>query len=214
MPSASDVEPTQTVDPVAGLEAAVLDAAAELADGKRPDNARLSRPPKPDFGDYSSNAPMLLAPLLSQPPREVAGHLGELVTKRLGDDLDRVDVAGPGFLNLFLSEQGSRQPLAQPAAAGNDYGRAPPGEPERIQVEFVSANPTGPANAATGRHAAFGDSLARILEFAGHDVQREYYVNDYGGQGRRFGGSIPGRARGGGPGRGGYQGGYVDDPAP
>jgi arginyl-tRNA synthetase len=204
-------EVTTTVDPVADLQQAVLDAAAELSGGKRPDNARLSRPPKPDFGDYSSNAPMLLAPLLSQPPREVAGRLGELVTKHLGDDLDRVEVAGPGFLNLFMSEQWFRQALAKTAAAGDDYGRAAPDQPERIQVEFVSANPTGPANAATGRHAAFGDSLARILEFAGHDVQREYYVNDYGGQVRRFGESIQARARGEDPPEDGYQGDYVID---
>ena len=199
----------ETTDPVADLHEAVLDAAAELTDGKRPDAARLSRPPKPDFGDYSSNAPMLLAPLLSQPPREVAGRLGELVTKRLGDDLARVDVAGPGFLNLFMSEQWFRHALAKISAAGDDYGRGSPSHPERIQVEFVSANPTGPANAATGRHAAFGDSLARILAFAGHDVQREYYVNDYGGQVRRFGESIKARARGEQPPEDGYQGEYV-----
>jgi arginyl-tRNA synthetase len=199
----------KTTDPVAELQEAVLDAAAELTDGKRPDAARLSRPPKPDFGDYSSNAPMLLAPLLSQPPREVAARLGELVTKRLGDDLARVDVAGPGFLNLFMSEQWFRQALAKIASAGDDYGRGSPDEPERVQVEFVSANPTGPANAATGRHAAFGDSLARILAFAGHDVQREYYVNDYGGQVRRFGESIKARARGEAPPEDGYQGDYV-----
>ncbi|MEA2484774.1 MAG: arginyl-tRNA synthetase [Thermoleophilaceae bacterium] len=201
----------QTADPVAELQEAVLDAAAELADAKRPDNARLSRPPKPDFGDYSSNAPMLLAPLMSQAPREVAGRLGEAVTKRLGDDLERADVAGPGFLNLYMSEQWFRQALARIASAGDDYGRASPDQPERIQVEFVSANPTGPANAATGRHAAFGDSLARILQFAGHDVQREYYVNDYGGQVRRFGESIQARARGEEPPEDGYQGEYVAD---
>src|SRR4051812_43749547 len=144
----------QRTDPVAELQEAVLDAAAELTDGKRPDGARLSRPPKPDFGDYSSNAPMLLAPSLGQPPREVAERLGELVTKRLGDDLARADVAGPGFLNLFMSEQWFRQALGKIASAGDDYGRGSPDQPERIQVEFVSANPTGPANAATGRHAA------------------------------------------------------------
>ncbi len=83
--------------------------------------------------------------------------------------------------------------------------------PERIQVEFVSANPTGPANAATGRHAAYGDSLARILDFAGHDVQREYYVNDYGSQVRRFGESIKARARGEDAPEDGYQGEYVID---
>src|SRR4051794_12661572 len=210
MPSASDVEPTQTVDPVADLEAAVLDAAAELAgEGRRPTNARLSRPPKPDFGDYSSNAPMLLAPLLSEPPRAVAEKLGVLVTERLGPDLQRVEVAGPGFLNLFMSESWFRRSLAATTSSGDDYGRGAPTQPERVQVEFVSANPTGPANAATGRHAAFGDSLARILAFAGHDVQRKYYVNDYGGQVRRFGESIKARARGEDPPDDGYQGDYV-----
>src|SRR3954452_3173554 len=127
-----------TTDPVAELQEAVLGAAAELTDGKRPDGARLGRPPKPDFGDYSSNAPMLLAPSLGQPPREVAERLGELVTKRLGDDLARADVAGPGFLNLFMSEQWFRQALARIAAAGDHYGRGSPDQPERVQVEFVS----------------------------------------------------------------------------
>jgi arginyl-tRNA synthetase len=201
-----------TLDPIADLEQAVLDAAAELvADGKRPEAARLSRPPKPDFGDYSSNVPMLLAPILGEPPRGVAERLGEIVTKRLGDDLDRAEVAGPGFLNLFMSEAWFRQALARTASAGDDYGRGSPDQPERIQVEFVSANPTGPANAATGRHAAYGDSLGRILSFAGHDVQREYYVNDYGGQVRRFGASIKARARGEDPPKDGYQGDYVTE---
>jgi arginyl-tRNA synthetase len=154
---------------------------------------------------------MLLAPLLGQPPRAVAEQLGELVTKRLGADLERVEVAGPGFLNLFMSTAWFRRALTAAASAGDDYARGHPVSPERIQVEFVSANPTGPANAATGRHAAYGDSLARILAFAGHDVQREYYVNDYGGQVRRFGESIKARARGEDPPEDGYQGEYVID---
>jgi arginyl-tRNA synthetase len=209
-PTPSDL--TETIDPVADLENAVLDAAAELAgEGRRPDSARLSRPPKPDFGDYSSNAPMLLAPLLGEPPRAVAEKLGTLVTERLGADLDRADVAGPGFLNLFMSDPWFRRALAATSGAGEDYGRGHPTETEKIQVEFVSANPTGPANAATGRHAAYGDSLARILSFAGHDVQREYYVNDFGGQVRRFGESIRARARGEEPAEDGYQGEYVID---
>jgi arginyl-tRNA synthetase len=207
MTAPSEVKPT--ADPVADLVQAVEDAAADVADGRRPDGARLSRPPKPEFGDYSSNAPMLLAPLLKESPRQVAEKLGEAVTKRLGDDLDRSEVAGPGFLNLFMSDNWFRQALAKSAAAGDEFGRAQPDKPERIQVEFVSANPTGPANAATGRHAAYGDSLARILSFAGHDVQREYYVNDYGGQVRRFGESIQARARGEEPPEDGYQGEYV-----
>ena len=206
----SDVEPQLTTDPIADLERAVLDAAAELAgDGRQPSNARLSRPPKPDFGDYSSNAPMLLAPLLGDQPRKVAERLGELVSDRLQQDLERVEVAGPGFLNLFMSDAWFRRALAAAASAGDDYGRHRPEQPERIQVEFVSANPTGPANAATGRHAAYGDSLARILSFAGNEVEREYYVNDYGSQVQLFGASIKARARGEEPRADGYQGEYV-----
>jgi arginyl-tRNA synthetase len=205
-------EPKSTVDPVADLAEAVLDAAGELAgEGRRPTAARLSRPPKADFGDYSSNAPMLLAPLLGEPPRAVAERLGAIVAERLGGALDRVDVAGPGFLNLFMSDGWFRGSLAAAAGAGEDYGRGSPDQPERVLVEFVSANPTGPANAATGRHAAYGDSLARILSFAGHEVEREYYVNDYGSQVRRFGESIQARARGEEPPEDGYQGEYVGE---
>jgi arginyl-tRNA synthetase len=202
----------ETVDPVADLDNAVLDAAAELAgEGRRPTGARLSRPPKPDFGDYSSNAPMLLAPLMGEPPRAVAEKLGALVTERLGADLERVEVAGPGFLNLFMSDAWFRQALTSTGRAEDGFGRGRPAVREKIQVEFVSANPTGPANAATGRHAAYGDSLARILTFAGHDVQREYYVNDHGGQVGRFGASIRARARGEELPEDGYQGEYVLD---
>jgi arginyl-tRNA synthetase len=198
-------------DPIGDVAEAVCDAAAELADGKRPTAARLERPPKPDFGDYSSNAPMLLAPLLGEPPRQVAERLGTLVADRLGADLDRAEVAGPGFLNLFMSDSWFRRALSAAAASGDCYGRGTPDAPERILVEFVSANPTGPANAATGRHAAYGDSLARILDYAGHTVEREYYVNDYGSQVERFGLSIQARARGEEPPEDGYQGAYVAD---
>src|SRR2546423_11781210 len=108
-----------TTDPVADLEHAVLDAAAELGgNGRRPDNARLSRPPKPDFGDYSSNSPMLLAPLIGEPPRAMAERLGELITKRLGDDLPRAEVAGPRLLKLLLSQALVRPTPAQMAAPG------------------------------------------------------------------------------------------------
>lgn len=200
-------------DPVAEVAAAVLAAAAELAgDGTRA-GAKLDRPPKAEFGDYSSNVPMLLAPIMRQPPREVAEQLAERVRGRLGGALEHAEVAGPGFLNLFMSHEWYRAAVAAAVAAGHDLGRGRPRTPERILVEFVSANPTGPPNAATGRHAAYGDSLARILEFAGHAVEREYYVNDYGSQVRRFGESIAARARGEEPPEDGYQGAYVGDVA-
>ena len=209
MSTQSDVD--HLTDPVADLDRAVLLAAAELSESAAPTGARLSRPPKPEFGDYSSNVPMLLAPALKDSPRAVAERLSAALTERLGAELERVEVAGPGFLNLFMSEAWFRRAVAAVLDAGDDYGGGHPQQPERVQVEFVSANPTGPANAATGRHAAYGDSLARILSFAGHDVQREYYVNDYGSQVQRFGESIRARARGEEPPEDGYQGDYVTD---
>ena len=107
-------------------------------------------------------------------------------------------MAGPGFLNLFLSDAWFRHALEGLREQGDRFGAGvvPPAERERILVEFVSANPTGPLTAAGGRHAAYGDSLARVLEFAGHEVEREYYVNDYGTQIELFGRSIAARMRG------------------
>ena len=139
---------------------------------------------------------MLLAPRAGVPPREVAGRLAEQLEQRLGTALERVEVAGPGFLNLFMSDAWLVATLGHVIAAGDGFGGGGAQTVERVNVEFVSANPTGPMTAAGGRHAAYGDSLARLLEFSGHDVTREYYINDIGGQVRRFGESIQARARG------------------
>jgi arginyl-tRNA synthetase len=196
-------------DPVSTLRAALAEAAADLRGAPVPDLPQVSRPPKPDFGDYSTNAAMLLAPVLGEPPRAVAERLGGIVGDRLSEQVARVDVAGPGFLNLFMSDAWCRDALGHVLAAGDEYGSNPALEPERILVEFVSANPTGPITVASGRHAAFGDSLARVLEFAGHNVEREYYVNDAGTQIQRFGESIKARARGEEPPEDGYKGDYV-----
>jgi arginyl-tRNA synthetase len=198
-----------SADPVADVAGAVLASAGELAGNGASSGAKLDRPPKAEFGDYSSNAPMLLAPALRQPPREVAAQLADRVRGRLGDALERAEVAGPGFLNLFMSDEWYRAAVAAAVEAGADYGRGRPDHSERVIVEFVSANPTGPPNAATGRHAAYGDSLARILAFAGHEVAREYYVNDTGSQIERFAQSIQARARGEDPPEDGYHGEYV-----
>ncbi|HEX8068020.1 MAG TPA: arginine--tRNA ligase [Thermoleophilaceae bacterium] len=201
---------TRSTDPIGELAATVRSAAEELGGGSpAAASARLERPPRPDFGDFSSNAPMLLAPALGEPPRSVAERLGELVRERMDGGLERVEVAGPGFLNLFLSGSWFRGALSGALAAGDGYGGGLVASPERVQVEFVSANPTGPITVASGRHAAWGDSLARILELAGHDVDREYYVNDHGSQVLRFGESIQARARGGEPPEDGYRGDYV-----
>ncbi len=199
---------SSVADPLGELHAAVAAVASDLR-GSTVELPDLGRPPKPEFGDYSTNAAMLLAPELGQPPRAIAEQLAERLGTVLGDQLERIEIAGPGFLNLFVSDRWLRGSLARIGEAGERFGSGPASE--RVLVEFVSANPTGPITVAAARHAAYGDSLCRILELAGHSVEREYYVNDYGSQVRRFGESLIARARGEQPPEDGYQGGYVTE---
>lgn len=197
--------------PLSRLRADVLAASEAVAggDGAPRTPPTLERPKKSGFGDYATNAAMLLAPLAGAPPRDVAARLAEDLGTRLGPALDHVDVAGPGFLNLFMSDAWCVQVLAHVLAAGDGYGGGRADPAQRIDVEFVSANPTGPMTAAGARHAAYGDALARLLEFSGHDVTREYYINDFGSQIRRLGASIQARARRADVPEGGYEGEYV-----
>jgi arginyl-tRNA synthetase len=197
--------------PLAELRDAVDAAAGAVAgsDGGGRPRPTLERPKKTGLGDYATNAAMLLAPAVRSPPRDVAARLAEELQARLGAALDRVEIAGPGFLNLFLSDRWYVGALAYVLAAGERFGAGFADPPERINVEFVSANPTGPMTAAGGRHAAYGDSLARLLEFGGHEVAREYYINDFGSQVRRLGESIRARARGETLPEAGYEGDYV-----
>jgi len=189
----------------------VADTASALRGNGPVTETSLERPRKPEFGDYSTNAAMLLAPSLGQPPRDVAERLGDSLGVRLSGAVERVEVAGPGFLNLFLSDSWFATALGEILAAGDAYGAGDPERGERINVEFVSANPTGPVTVAAGRHAAYGDSLCRILTLAGNDVDREYYVNDYGTQIERFAASIRSRAKGEEPPEDGYRGAYVGE---
>ena len=186
------------MSPLDQLRTALEDAAADLrGDGPEPrSRPSLERPPKPEFGDYSTNAAMLLAPLLGEPPRTVAEKLGAAVGGRLGDQLARVDVAGPGFLNLFLSDAWYGEALGAILDAGDRLGAGGAARRERINVEFVSANPTGPVHLGHARNAAYGDAVSRLLELHGHDVHREFYANDAGSQVRKFGESLVARARG------------------
>ena len=182
------------VNPVATLEGAIAAAVAELGDGVR--EPTLERPPRPELGDCSPTAAMRAAPVARRPPRDVAAELAEAVSARLGEGAERVEVAGPGFLNLHMSESWLRGAAAHGDQAGRAFGSGVVSDPRRILLEFVSANPTGPITVASGRHAAYGDSLARLLAFAGHDVSREYYLNDAGGQIRLVGQSIAARIEG------------------
>jgi arginyl-tRNA synthetase len=197
--------------PVEELRAAVDRAASAVAgDGRAPKTRpTLERPKQADHGDYATNAAMVLAPVVGGPPREIAQRLGDELAAGLGAAVERVEVAGPGFLNLFLSDDWHAAALASILDAGEAFGGGGADPAQRINIEFVSANPTGPMTAAGGRHGSYGDSLARILAFRGHDVHREYYVNDYGTQVRLLGESIAARARGEAVPEGGYEGDYV-----
>jgi arginyl-tRNA synthetase len=193
------------------LRTAVEDAARSLApEGARP-KARptLERPKKAEFGDFSTNAAMLYAPLVKAPPRDVAERLGEALTGRLGAGLEKVEVAGPGFLNLWLSDAWHLQALRDVLAAGDRFGAGGAARAEKVNVEFVSSNPTGPVHIGHARGAAYGDALSRILAFHGHEVHREFYVNDAGSQIEKFTESIRARARGEDVPEGGYQADYV-----
>jgi arginyl-tRNA synthetase len=208
--------PGQPGDPLAALRATVTAAAASLlraAPGDRarevPAGLKVERPKRAGQGDYSTNAAMLLAPILRCAPRQAADQLSAELTERLGDVLERAEVAGPGFVNLFLADGWHRQALVAILDAGGRFGSGGASPARRTLVEFVSANPTGPLVAVAGQSAAYGDALSRILEHHGHSVWREYYFNDAGSQIRLLGESVQARARGEAVPEGGYQGEYV-----
>jgi arginyl-tRNA synthetase len=202
---------SQTVAPLQELRDAVRTAAAAVrgSAGEPSVQPKLEHPKRAGQGDYATNAAMLLAPPLGAPPAKIATSVGEELARQLGDLLERTEVAGPGFLNLFLSDAWHRRALSSVLGAGQRFGGGRDGPTERILIEFVSANPTGPLVAASGRHAAYGDSLARILEHQEHAVSREYYFNDAGSQVQLLGESVQARARGEPLPEGGYQGEYV-----
>jgi len=199
-------------DPLARLHREITAAADTLREGTYGGaEIGLERPPRDDLGDYSTNAAMLLAPGRDEPPRDVAELLKDELGRRLGDSVERLEVAGPGFLNLSLAPSWYRTTVGELLDAGESLQPDAPREPERVLVEFVSANPTGPLTAAGGRHAAYGDSVARLLQFAGHQVEREYYVNDVGGQVDRLAASVSALMRGDQPPEDGYRGDYVGE---
>src|SRR3569623_1283737 len=159
----------------AALKTLYPEAAAELI-------ARaVGEPPRdPGHGDLSSNAAMVIAKPLGKNPREIATALAEHY--KSAPDVETVEVAGPGFLNFRLDEPAWHRVLKSVDTLGADYGKANIGKGEKLNVEYVSANPTGPMHVGHTRAAVFGDALAALIEYVGYDVTREYYTNDAGGQ--------------------------------
>jgi arginyl-tRNA synthetase len=210
----TEPEPDHDRAPLESLRRAVLATAQELARGAHADGRTpitLERPRRAQFGDYSTNAALLLAPAMGVPPRELAQRLGSALQQRLGASVERFEVAGPGFVNLFVSDAWLTGALAQALSAGERFGASGARARERVLIEFVSANPTGPMHVGHARNAAYGDALARMLALQGHRVEREFYVNDAGSQVRKLGESIQALARGQAVPEDGYKGEYVVD---
>ncbi len=167
------------IDPKAHLAELFGQALARIASDAN-FNIELDRPKQAAHGDWACNLAMQLAKGLKRNPREVANDL--VAALPASDLVDKVEIAGPGFINVFIKPVAKQRLAAHILAQGAEYGRTGLGKNEKVQVEFVSANPTGPLHVGHGRGAAFGASLANVLAFAGYDVQREYYVNDAGRQ--------------------------------
>jgi arginyl-tRNA synthetase len=142
----------------------------------------LEIPSLAQHGDYATNAAMVLAKSLKKNPREIAEKLSEPITSLGANILDRLEIAGPGFINFFIKKEAFRRVLPMVFEQGENFGKTDVGKGRFVQVEFVSANPTGPLHVGHGRGAAVGDALARILEASGYRVHREYYINDVGKQ--------------------------------
>jgi arginyl-tRNA synthetase len=198
----------------AELGAAVRAAVAACLDagdfgGAVPDDVVIERPKNPDHGDYATNVALRLAKAAGKPARELA----EVIAARLreADGIAAVDVAGPGFLNVRLAAAALGGVARAVVDAGPSYGRGTQLAGQRLNLEFVSANPTGPVHIGAVRWAAVGDALGRLLEAAGADVTREYYFNDAGSQIERFARTLREVANGRPVPEDGYAGAYIDE---
>jgi arginyl-tRNA synthetase len=178
-----------------------------------PGGIELVPPKDTGHGDFTTNVAMQLAKPLGLPPRDIAAKLVVELERQRPPHLERVEIAGPGFLNLYLAPSWLHEVLLAVVAQGDAYGRSDTLDGRRINLEFVSANPTGPLHAGGGRWVAVGDALANLLASQGSEVHREYYLNDAGSQLDAFGASLIARYRGNPPPEGGYQGHYVTEMA-
>ncbi len=193
------------------VRAALSGALATMGVGELAQGASyvLERPKRAEHGDLATNVAMALAKKAGKPPRAIA----EALVKALegSDVVASAEVAGPGFVNLRLRPAAFHAELSDVLRAGRGFGRAPAATGERVNLEFVSANPTGPVTVASGRNAVLGDAIGRLLEATGCRVTREYYVNDRGNQVRLFAESVRAAAAGREPPEDGYKGAYVGE---
>ena len=175
---------------IAALVDQAIAGLPKLGDAPEVSSSRttVERTRDPRHGDFQTNIAMRLAKTAGSKPRDLAGQIIALLPE--SELVEKVEIAGPGFINFHLSETALHRELAEVLKAGSSYGRQRPRKEPRILVEFVSANPTGPLHVGHGRHAAYGATLANLLEAAGFPVEREYYVNDEGRQMDILGASV------------------------
>lgn len=174
-----------------------------------PQAVTVERPRNPDHGDYASNLALQLAKKVGANPRELAGWLAEALTK--ADGIASAEVAGPGFINMRLEASAQAKIVTEVIEAGEKFGHSQILDARKVNLEFVSANPTGPIHIGGTRWAAVGDALGRLLTTQGADVVREYYFNDHGAQIDRFANSLVAAAKGEPAPEDGYAGTYIND---
>lgn len=190
--------------------AAAVRAALQVIGVEPPAVIELERPARREHGDWSCNVALAAARELGRPPRELASELAAQLTTSPPAHVAAVEVAGPGFVNFRLHDSWLHEVLTDVIEGGeHGYARFEHGSGERVMIEFVSANPTGPIHVGNGWYASYGDAVGRLLERTGYTVSREYYVNDTGGQVRKLGASVLARRAGAPIPEGGYPSGFV-----
>jgi arginyl-tRNA synthetase len=205
------------VDPKAEIQAALRKAIEKEAPGPNAERIyALERPRQASHGDYSSSAALQLAKPRKVNPRELAQSLSQSIRAFLGPGIATLSIEGPGFINFRLEKSTKTDVIRKALEAGTAYGRARKDQPTSVQVEFVSANPTGPLHVGHGRQAALGDALAALIEAQGDKVTREFYYNDAGAQIQNLALSVQARKRGIKPGepgwpKDGYAGEYIQE---
>ncbi len=209
----SEASVTDSLQPVIrdDLLASVHSALNALGVADVPAAVSIERPARREHGDWSTNAALVCSKILGQNPRELGQALADHLDANRPAHVEALEIAGPGFVNFRLANTWLYDVLADVVKAGDDYARLPMGDGATINVEYVSANPTGPLHAGHGRWAAYGDSLARILERCGYSPHRECYVNDRGVQMNHFGNSLLARKNGTELHEDGYKGQYIED---
>ncbi len=194
------------------LLAAIRAVATDLGLDPVPAEIGLERPAQRDHGDWSTNLALVTSKARGVPPRQWAAELADALTAARLPHVMAVEVAGPGFVNFRLSDSWLHDVVGEVAeSTGEDFGRSDVGSGTRVIVEFISANPTGPLHAGHGRGACYGDAVARLFEHTGHQVEREFYINDRGVQMFTYAESLAACRDGRAVPEGGYQGEYIRD---